>query len=65
MGGKKLMRGLLFTALAAVIAFSVSCATVGRDFPVERVPEIKIGETTQSQIREMFGAPWRTGIEDG
>jgi hypothetical protein len=67
MGGKKLMRGLLFTVLAAVAvtAFAVSCATVGRDFPVERVPEIKIGETTQGEIRDMFGAPWRTGIEDG
>jgi hypothetical protein len=42
-----------------------SCATVGRDFPVARVSDIRIGETTQDQIREMFGDPWRVGIEDG
>jgi hypothetical protein len=40
-----------------------NCATVGRDFPVARVSDIRIGETTQTQIREMFGAPWRVGTE--
>ena len=41
------------------------CATVGHDFPAERVGEIRLHETTQPQVREMFGEPWRVGIEDG
>ena len=27
--------------------------------------QIQLHHTTQAQIREIFGAPWRTGIEDG
>lgn len=46
-------------------ALLAGCATIGHDFPSERVPEIRIGETTRSQILVMFGDPWRTGIEDG
>ncbi|HBU69563.1 MAG TPA: hypothetical protein DEE98_04170 [Elusimicrobia bacterium] len=42
-----------------------ACATVGRDFPVESVPSIQIGTTTQNDVINMFGSPWRTGIEDG
>lgn len=41
------------------------CSTVGRDFPSHLVPKIKIGQTTQAEIRSMFGSPWRVGIEDG
>ncbi len=42
-----------------------ACATIGREFPVSRVSEIRMGETTEDDIREMFGSPWRVGIEDG
>ena len=41
------------------------CATIGREFPVSQVPEIRLGETTQAEIRALFGEPWRVGIEDG
>lgn len=41
------------------------CATVGKDFATHNVDQIKAGETTRSDIQEMFGEPWRTGIEDG
>jgi hypothetical protein len=47
--------GLLFAA----------CVTIGREFPVSRVQEIRIGETTRAQVGDMFGEPWRVGIEDG
>ena len=43
----------------------IGCATVGKDFPVDRVSEIQIGKTTQQDVREEFGHPWRVGIEDG
>ena len=47
------------------IFFSAGCATVGHDFNVLQVPNVQIGKTTQSEIRAMFGSPWRVGIEDG
>jgi hypothetical protein len=53
--------GLLLLA----VLFGLGCATVGREFPVERVGEIRIGETTQEDVLAMFGSPWRVGLEDG
>ena len=57
-------RNLLFAGLLFLF-FLQGCATVGKEFPVTGVTDIKIGETTQEQILTMFGSPWRTGIEDG
>ena len=64
---------LIHTVKLSLILFSVfiiltnitGCANVGREFATSRVMELKIGETTQQEVRGMFGAPWRTGIEDG
>lgn len=39
--------------------------TVGGDFPAEPIGELAIGKTTQRQVRDTFGPPWRTGLEDG
>lgn len=47
-----------------VLAIS-ACATIGHEFPVERVADIRLQQTTQDEIRTMFGEPWRVGIEDG
>jgi len=41
------------------------CVTVGHDFPAQRVAKLEIGATTREQVRELFGSPWRTGVEDG
>lgn len=54
-----------FFGFVFVLLCVSSCATIGRDFPESQVSEIRIGETTQAQIRDMFGSPWRVGIEDG
>jgi len=51
--------------LLGLMAVLSSCVSVGREFPVSPVSEIRIGETTQSEIRSMFGEPWRTGLDDG
>jgi outer membrane protein assembly factor BamE (lipoprotein component of BamABCDE complex) len=53
------------TLLILFCALLSGCATIGRQFPVDAVADIQIGETTREQIRAMFGPPWRTGIEDG
>jgi hypothetical protein len=48
--------GLLF--------FASACITLGKDFPVENVPAIKIGQTTKNEVRKMFGPPWLSGNQD-
>lgn len=53
-----LLIGLLLMALAA-------CASAGRPFPSHSVTMIELNETTQEEIRQLFGPPWRIGIEDG
>lgn len=42
-----------------------ACASIGREFPTGQVSAISIGETQAEQIRTIFGAPWRVGIENG
>lgn len=53
------------TVFGTLIVFTAGCATVGQDFAVENVDQIRVGETTRTDIQEMFGDPWRTGLEDG
>ena len=61
------LKFLTILALAATLAlpFYGCMPSVGRPFPVQRVRQIEIGATTQEDVRQMFGSPWRTGIEDG
>ena len=57
-----------FTRLAVLggmAALLSGCFTVGQEFAASRVPEIKIGQTRKQDITELFGTPWRTGLEDG
>ncbi|TPQ24269.1 outer membrane protein assembly factor BamE [Methylomonas sp. HW2-6] len=62
-------RTLTLTSLLLVSALSTTqltgCFTVGQEFAANHVPEIKIGQTRKQDITEMFGTPWRTGMEDG
>jgi len=41
------------------------CATIGHEFPHQRVSEIRVGETTKGELLGQFGLPYRRGIEDG
>ncbi|MEN8262123.1 MAG: outer membrane protein assembly factor BamE [Nitrospirota bacterium] len=60
----KMFAGLILVSTSLIMLIA-GCATVGQDFPTSRVSDIKIGQTTQNDIRSMFGSPWRVGIEDG
>jgi outer membrane protein assembly factor BamE (lipoprotein component of BamABCDE complex) len=51
--------------IATAVAALVACVSVGRDFPAKQVAKLRIGSTTDEQVRELFGTPWRTGVEDG
>lgn len=42
-----------------------SCAVAGRNFSSAGVAQIKLGITSQEEIRSLFGPPWRKGVEDG
>ena len=55
----------VLSLLVAGTALLAACITVGRDFPAQRVAKLKIGSTTREQVKELFGTPWRTGVEDG
>ncbi|MDX1649769.1 MAG: outer membrane protein assembly factor BamE [Myxococcota bacterium] len=56
-------------ALALLLGLALSglagCITIGRDFPVGPVNGLEVGRTTRQDVREAFGPPWRTGLEDG
>ena len=56
---------ILLTIIAVLILAIAGCFTVGQDFAVDQVSAIKIGQSTQEDIRSMFGSPWRVGMEDG
>ena len=56
---RRMLSGLLLAALVA------GCFSVGTPFDSQRVSQITIGTTTRDQVRSQFGAPWRTGLEDG
>lgn len=60
-------KAAILAAVAACLAVGglSSCATMGRDFPDAQVEKIVLGTTTQQQVRDMFGEPWRVGLEDG
>jgi hypothetical protein len=55
----------LVLSLVLAISGIVGCATVGREFPTERVIEIRIDQTTKADLLAHFGRPYRRGIEDG
>ena len=59
-----LSRVLLLATAFCLLALS-GCATVGHDFPSSFVTQIDIGKTTQTDIRTMFGPPWRVGLDNG
>lgn len=59
----KLSAFLLLTGLASTQL--TGCFSVGQEFAGSRVPEIKIGKTTKQEVTDIFGTPWRTGMEDG
>jgi outer membrane protein assembly factor BamE (lipoprotein component of BamABCDE complex) len=57
------LTSLLLSLISAGLI--TACASIGREFPTGQVSAITIGETQAEQIRTIFGAPWRVGIENG
>ena len=61
----RLPRGAWLISLSLFLLLIAGCASVGKDFSDAKVTEIRIGETTKEEVRALFGAPWRVGLEDG
>ena len=51
--------------VALSLPFTGCMPAVGQPFPVHQVRQLEIGKTTKTEVRQMFGEPWRTGLEDG
>ena len=62
-----ILRPLAILTLLAALSLPVTgcMPSIGRPFPVYQVRQIEIDKTTKAEIRQMFGNPWRTGLEDG
>jgi hypothetical protein len=54
---------MLFTVLSLPVTGCMP--KVGHYFPVYKIRQIEIDKTTKAEVRQMFGDPWRTGLEDG
>ncbi|MBU0675698.1 MAG: hypothetical protein KJ950_13735 [Proteobacteria bacterium] len=55
---------LLPLTLLSTLAMA-GCATVGRPFPTNEAGNIVLNRTSTAEIENLFGQPWRTGLEDG
>jgi len=63
----RIPRNIIALMLLATLSLPLTgcMPSVGRPFPVQQVRQIEIGTTTKAEIQQIFGDPWRTGIEDG
>jgi hypothetical protein len=48
-----------------VILVSNGCGTAGQNFDTSKVEIIVNGTTTRSDIKKLFGKPFKTGIQNG
>ena len=67
MSHRSLAQRLAARAAALLLASSAlhGCVSAGHNFAARNVPMLQVGETTQAGVRELFGPPWRSGLEDG
>ena len=54
---KLLTRHTTCAALAALLALLPGCASTGRNFDDSKVAQIKKGETTETDLKTLFGPP--------
>jgi hypothetical protein len=58
-------KGRVPAALLPAIFLFAGCATIGQQFPPEQVQNIRLGQTSKSELLGLFGLPYRRGVEDG
>ncbi len=57
-----LIKSLLVLLFASIVS---ACATVGKEFPEEAIPQLVVDSTTKADVKAIFGSPWRVGSESG
>ena len=57
--------GKFLALLIGLFFYASACITLGKDFAESNVPTIKVGQTTKSEVRKLFGSPWLSGHQDG
>ena len=51
--------------VVGIILISNGCGTVGKSFNTSKVESIVNGITTRSDIKKMFGEPFKIGVQNG
>ena len=51
--------------VVGIVLISNGCGTVGKSFSTSKVESIVNGISTQSDIKKMFGEPFKIGIQNG
>ena len=51
--------------VVGIVLISSGCGTVGKSFNTSKVESIANGITTRSDIKKMFGEPFKIGIQNG
>ena len=51
--------------VVGIILMSNGCGTVGKSFNTSKVESIVSGITSRSDIKKMFGEPFKIGIQNG
>jgi len=51
--------------LVGIILLPSGCGTVGKSFNISKIESIVNGTTTRSDIKKIFGEPFKTGIQNG
>jgi len=64
MGRSNSMHSFRYFLSVLFILLVSACGSVGKDFDTQLIDGIKKGETTQVQILDMFGLPFKEGTED-
>ena len=59
------MNYIVLVILVGIILISNGCGTVGKSFNTSKVESIVNGITTRSDIKKMFGEPFKIGIQNG
>ena len=57
--------GVTVTASCLLLASITGCISFGRNFSMPVMGAIEVGKTTQPQTEQMFGPPWKRGLDDG
>ena len=58
----KLLRTILLSLF--ILPLAVGCGTVGKDFDSSKITKIQNNVTTQLQVLDWFGVPYKEGTEN-